>query len=214
MTRTSSNKDSQWRLDWRVNLRDPESARTGNLKPSEDAFQRGGEVRQGEAQGTALAIAVRGVRQQGDRATLHRTILGPSRVRCVPLRRLRERALRLSDKVRLRNGMAEFLGTYRSTARPREGGSQFAVASDRGRMRQLRFAPGTRVRRRARADGHEVLHQLRLPQVPTHMTRRSRGPSATCRGATEFGAAQTAGLHRPHGNRAEDRRAGPSPWPP
>src|SRR5881628_3226665 len=135
-----------------------------------------GETRQGEASVTADADPVRRVRQQGDGAALHRRILGQPRAGRVPVRRLRARAVRLANKVRLGDWLAELLGPGAEGARSRKGRPQLVHAESRSRVWQLWFPLRARIRGWSRADRVAVLHQLRFPEVSTFMISPEPSP--------------------------------------
>src|SRR5256885_4398673 len=70
------------------------------------------------------------------------------------------RALRMAELLRTRGGRAD-RGDDRQVALHGE---------DRGDVRELRRAPGPRLRRRPPADGPALLHQLRLDQTRPEVT--------------------------------------------
>ncbi len=54
---------------------------------------------------------------RGDRARLHRPILGPAREGNFPLRVLQECSVQFDHQIRLGHGLAQFLGSYREGER-------------------------------------------------------------------------------------------------
>src|SRR5207247_8958625 len=71
--------------------------------------------------------------------------------------------------------MAELLGASRERGGPGEGGPQSVHAADRSRMRELRRASRTRIRRWASADRPAVLHQLGLVAIRSTIARSFGG---------------------------------------
>ena len=133
-------------------------------RESEEHMAREIEKTDAEWRGAAVARAVPGAAAGGHRAGLHREVLGLPRRRRVPLRRVRRRAVRRVDQVRLRHRLAELHradgrrgGRDRARHQPRHGARG-------GRVPPVRRPPGPRLPRRPRPDRPALLHELLQPR--------------------------------------------------
>src|SRR5260370_19990733 len=110
---------------------------------------------------TAHAAAIRRDAARRDRVCFFRGALQSARAGAVPLRRLRQRAFRFESEIRLRDGLAELLGTNRRRKRAREKRFQRGRAANGSEMRAVRRALGTCLHGRARADRASLLYEFR-----------------------------------------------------
>src|SRR5712692_7794445 len=112
-----------------------------------------------EAPVDAAAIRHNAPREHGIRVL--RGVLQSARARHLPLRVLWERAVQLGNEVRVRYGMAEFLGADRGGKYRDRNRYRLWPGPHRSAMQKMLRAPGSRIRRRSATHASAILHELR-----------------------------------------------------
>src|SRR5260370_21562621 len=110
--------------------------------------------------------AISGDAPGGYGVCLQRFALRRARGGPVPLRRLRQRAFRLRDKIRFRNGLAELLEAPCSGECPRENRRELRGRPARSEVHAVRRAPRPRVHRWAGSNRPAVLREFRGAALP------------------------------------------------
>src|SRR5262249_53362349 len=87
--------------------------------------------------------------------------------RALSLHLLRYGAVRLEDQIRFRHRLAELLAADFEEERGRNQRPQLHDGSHRRELRALRCASGSRLRRRAEADGPALLHEFGVAEIRT-----------------------------------------------
>src|SRR5687768_2215933 len=108
----------------------------------------------------ARARPVRGAPRGRDRAPVHGEVRQHDGRRRLHVRRVRGRAVRLADEVRLRVRVAQLHRPGQHGERRAADGHEPRDGADGGRLRALRRAPRARLRRRPRPERPALLHQL------------------------------------------------------
>lgn len=119
------------------------------------------EKRQGMA-GEANAPTIQGLSRGRNGTGVHRSLLEREGVGNLSLRLLRRAVVFLGNKIRFRNGMAEFLQARRGGRLGRTSRPRLLDDSDRSPMREMWRSPGPCIRGRSPSHGTALLHQFRV----------------------------------------------------